>query len=85
MKVHRKLLKQWMAYRGMSVRALAAATRQPRVSRSTIGHLASGERATCSPETAKAIERALDVPPGTLFQPQVCNVSPHAAREQVPA
>lgn len=68
MRVHRKALRQWMAYRGMTVRKLADAAR-PRMSSSTVGHLASGHRSTCSPETARAIERALDVPPGSIFEP----------------
>lgn len=79
-KVHRQALRQHMAYRGLTVRGLAAKTIKPRLSPSTVGHLASGERTTCSPETARAIERALDVPPGTLFEPTVCNVQPPAAR-----
>lgn len=73
-KVHRQALKQYMAYRGLTVRGLAAKTTKPRLSPSTIGHLTSGERPTCSPETAQSIERALDVPPGTIFEPTVCNV-----------
>lgn len=78
MRVHRKMLKQYMAYRGMNVRRLADACRPKRLHPSTVGHLVSGKRTTCSPETASAIERALDVPPGTIFQPTVLNVRPHA-------
>lgn len=33
----------------------------------TVNHIRSGRRKTCSPETAAAIERALDVPPESLF------------------
>lgn len=80
MKVHRQALRQHMAYRGLTVRGLAARTIKPRISKSTVGHLVSGERPTCSPETARSIERALDVPPGTIFEPSVCNVQPHDAR-----
>ena len=79
-KVHRQALRQHMTYRGLTVRGLAAKTTKPRLSPSTIGHLASGERTTCSPETARSIERALDVPPGTIFEPTMCNVQPHDAR-----
>lgn len=73
MKVQRQVLKQYLAYRGLSYAGLGAACR-PRVSKSLIGHLASGERTTCSPESARAIEKALDVPAGTIFVPQVLNV-----------
>lgn len=78
-KVHRQALRQTMTYRGFTVRGLAEATRKPRISRSTIGHLVSGQRSTASPETARAIERALDVAPGTIFQPSVCDVRTHVA------
>lgn len=78
-RVNRQALRQWMAYRGLTIRQLAASTR-PRISSSTVGHLASGHRTTCSPETARAVERALDVPSGSIFQPTACNVPPHATR-----
>lgn len=67
-------LAQFMKHRGHTVRSLAAAVG---CSRSLIGHLRSGERDTCHPDTAKKIERALDAPVGSLF---VANVS-HVARE----
>ena len=35
--------------------------------RSTISLLRSGARRTCGPDVAARIERALDVPPGSLF------------------
>lgn len=84
-KVHRQALRQTMAYRGLTVRGLADATRKPRVSRSTVGHLVSGKRTTTSPETARAIEKALDVAPGSIFEPTVCSVRTHAAPPGIPA
>lgn len=57
-------LARYMSYRGFSVRTLADRTG---VHRSTIGHLRSGKRATCSPQAAKAICRVLDLPVDMLF------------------
>lgn len=76
MKVQRQVLKQYLAYRGLSYKELADRCR-PRVAKSTIGHLVSGERTTCRPETARAIEKALDVAPGTIFIPRVLIGSPN--------
>lgn len=42
--------------------------------RSTISHLRSGKRKTCGADIARRIERALDVPPGSLFVLRVPNV-----------
>lgn len=67
-------LAQYMKHRDHTVRTLAD---RVGVSPATIGHLRSGKRKTCKPETAKAIEKALDAPVGSLF---VANVS-HVARE----
>lgn len=69
----------FMDYKGESVRSLAAkcVVKDPRrpgrhkvLSPQTIGHLRSGKRRTCSVSTAKAIETALDAPPGLLFVPR---------------
>jgi hypothetical protein len=57
----------YMKFRGdMSVRELAQLIGNPKA-RATIGHLRSGKRNTCKPETAHAIEKALNAPPGSLF------------------
>lgn len=63
-------LRQYMEFRGETNRTLADKT-GPGVGRQIIGHLRSGKRATCSPRTATAIERALNAPPGSLFVPEV--------------
>lgn len=68
----------FMEYKGETVRTLAAKaivrdpkTRKYRIlSPATIGHLRSGRRRTCEPATAKAIETALQAPPGLLFTPR---------------
>ena len=67
-------LAQYMKHRDFTVRTLAA---RVGVSPATIGHLRSGKRNTCHPDTAKRIEKALDAPTGSLF---IANVS-HVARE----
>lgn len=48
-------------------------------SKATVGHLHCGGRTTTSPETAKAIEKALGLAPCTLFLPKVepATRSPH--------
>ena len=38
------------------------------LSHSTVNHLVSGRRTTCSAATAAAIERALRCPPGLMFE-----------------
>lgn len=68
----RTVLRQYMAYKRFNVRTLADAAR---VSRSTVGHLHSGKRTGCKPETAAAIEEALQAPPGLLFEAVTTNVS----------
>lgn len=70
-------LAQYMTFRGFTVRSLAD---RVDASRATIGHLRSGARRTCSPETAKRIERALDAPKGSLFVPSVSSVAREVAR-----
>lgn len=72
-----RVLASFMAYRGETVRSLAAKStvglgrRGKPLSPAVVGHLRSGKRRTCSPATAGAIERALQVPPGVLFIPRM--------------
>ena len=65
-------LVQYLAHRDFTVRSLA---RRVGCSPALIGHLRSGKRNTCRPETARAIERALNAPPGSLFVAQVSHVA----------
>ena len=67
-----QMLRGYMDFRRLNVRELAKVAG---VSRSTIGHLHSGARNTCSPHTAVAIEEALDAPRGMLFDAKASNVS----------
>lgn len=39
-----------------------------------VGHIVSGRRTTCSLATARAIEEALQVPTGFLFEPRMSQV-----------
>ncbi len=61
-------LRQYMGFRGYSVRSLAA---KVGVSHGTIGWLTSGQRSTTKPATATAIAKALDCPVDALFVPVV--------------
>lgn len=69
-------LAQYMTFRGHSVRSLAIAAK---CNRSTVGHLRSGKRKTCSPKAARRIEEALQAPPGSLFVAEVSRVSREVA------
>lgn len=69
----------YMKFRDVTVRELADLIGNPRA-RSIIGHLRSGERNTCKPETARAIEKALNAPPGSLFVAHVSRVSRERGR-----
>lgn len=70
-------LRQYMEYRGETNRSLA---KKAGLSRAIIAHLRSGERDTCSPTTARAIEEALACPPEFLFTPTMAS-SQLAARQ----
>lgn len=74
----RNVLRSYMDYKGFrSVRELA---QRAGVSRATIGHLHSGQRTTCSPETARKVEEALQAPPGLLFDAEVISVQRNTKR-----
>ncbi len=62
----RALFVEYLRVFGLSERAFAA---QAGLSHSTVNHLLTGRRSTCSAETAIAIERALGCRAGTLFAP----------------
>ena len=65
-------LAQYMRYREASVRQLAA---KVGCSPATIGHLRSGKRSYVNQEWARAIEKFLDAPKGSLFVPELSRVS----------
>jgi hypothetical protein len=76
-------LVRYMDWRGFSVRTLAEAVdrevlkhdKKDISSRAAIGHLRSGQRNTVQPWTARAIERCLECPPGSMFVGKVSHVS----------
>jgi transcriptional regulator with XRE-family HTH domain len=64
--------RSYVAHRGMTMRQIAD---KARVSPQLIGHLHSGHRTSCRPENARAIEKALDAPRGSLFLDRASIVS----------
>lgn len=62
----RRALADYIDLLGISERQLA---RTANLSHSTVNHLVTGRRVSCSLATAVAIERALECPPGLLFSP----------------
>lgn len=62
-----QLLRDAMDFSRLTVRGLSEACGSIR-HRSTIGHLLSGARTSCSPALAARIERVLRVPAHNLFQ-----------------
>jgi hypothetical protein len=77
-----QVLRQYMEYRQETNASLAA---KAGLHRGIIGHLRSGKRTSCLPATARAIEKALNAPPGSLFLAEVTTGSPLTARRKVPA
>ena len=78
---------QYMDHRDVTVRGLAKTVERitgKKCSHQVIGHLRSGERNTCRPTTAKAIEKALGAPPGSLFVPRVSRVARDVAPTRRP-
>ena len=68
--ISRRNLRGYMDLRNETNRSLAEKTRGE-AGRAIIGHLRSGQRTSCSPRTARAIEEALGVLPGSLFEVDV--------------
>jgi plasmid maintenance system antidote protein VapI len=60
-----EVLREYLGLLGLSERALA---RSAGISHSTLNHLLTGRRVTCSVRTATAIERALGCASGVFFQ-----------------
>lgn len=68
--ISREAFRQYMEFRNETNISLG---RKAGVSKAIVGHLRSGQRATCSGKTANAIERALNAPPGSLFLAELPN------------
>lgn len=81
--ISKDALGAYMEARGLSNRELARKAGSESY-RSTIGHLRSGERNTCGPKIAGAIEKALGAPPGSLFLVEVANATDANRRQPAP-
>lgn len=75
--ISKQALRDYMDFRQETCSSLGA---KAGCHRSLIGHLRSGERETCSPKVAVAIEKALNAPPGSLFAARVSPVSVDTGR-----
>lgn len=64
-----------MTYNRLTVRELSVACGSLRY-RSTIGHLRSGVRTSCSAELARRIEENLRLFPNALFDLRICSDTP---------
>lgn len=71
MRIQHQQLLQHFAYEDISERALARAAG---VSHTTIRNYLDGVSKTCNAATAKKIEKALAVPKGAIFVPDVSSV-----------
>lgn len=63
-------LDSYMRFRGLTNESLAIKAGNKSY-RSTISHLRSGARNSCGPDVARAIEKALECPPNSLFLAEV--------------
>lgn len=77
----RRALTEYAEFHKLSGRALA---KRAGLSPAIVGHLMSGRRSTCNLSTARALEEALQCPPGFLFEPSVSRVA-DSARQPVAA
>jgi transcriptional regulator with XRE-family HTH domain len=71
MRIQHQQLLQHFAYEDISERALARAAG---VSHTTIRNYLNGDSKTCNAATAKKIEKALAVPKGSIFVPELSTV-----------
>lgn len=79
----RRALTEYCEFHNLSGRALA---KRAGLGPAIVGHLMAGRRSTCNLATARAIEEALQCPPGFLFEPSVSPVAGSKVhREKVPA
>lgn len=75
--ISRQAFRQYMQFRGETNRSLAV---KAGISSAMVGHLRGGHRSTCSPETATALEKALNAPPGSLFLAELPHATSSAMR-----
>lgn len=73
-----KVLKGYMHHKGHTVRSLATAVERvtkKKCPHASIGHLLVDRRKGISDDKARAIEKILDVPPGSFFVAEVSRVA----------
>lgn len=73
-----KALREFMTFHGL--KSGYALAKKAGILPGTVNHLLSGRRDTCSLQTARAIEEALGVPSGFLFEARM----PHVAIDKKP-
>lgn len=71
-----RVLAHFIKHRRLSYEQLA---KRVGCSKATIGHLATGHVKVTKREWAESIERCLDAPAGSLFEPKAYRVSENAA------
>lgn len=72
LKSHRALVEYMQFHRIGTAYELA---RRSGLKPSVVGHLVARRRNSCSLQTARAIEEALQCPPGFLFEPRMSRVA----------
>ncbi len=84
LKSHRALVEYMEFHRIKTAYELA---RRAGLKPGVVGHIVQRRRVTCSLATARAIEEALQCPPGFLFEPRMSQVAdtPRRARESAVA
>lgn len=68
-----RALSEYMAFHG--IKTAYELARRANLKAGVVGHLVAGRRHSCSPATARAIEEALQCPPGFLFEPRMSQVA----------
>lgn len=80
--ISKEAFRSYMDFRGETNVSLG---KKSGLSKAIIGHLRSGQRQTCNPKTARAIEHALNAPPGSLFLAELPHATRSGLHERVPA
>lgn len=73
----RRALNEYAEFHKLSGRGLA---KRAGLGPAIVGHLMSGRRTSCNLATARALEEALQCPPGFLFEPSVSRAADSGRR-----
>jgi len=68
-----RALREYMAFHSLT--SGYALAKKADISAGVVNFLLAGDRTTCSLKTARAIEAALQCPPGFLFEPRMSRVA----------